>query len=59
MSANEEVRDCSPMLTLLEEQGMIKVPQVEETLSKLFTLERRLLEEKAEGEKREATARQV
>ena len=33
--------------------------QVEETLSKLFTAERRLQEEKAEGEKREASARQV
>ena len=54
MSANEEVMSMIIIMTII----MIQY-QVEETLSKLFTAERRLQEEKAEGEKREATARQV
>ena len=54
MSANEEVMNMIIIMTII----MIQY-QVEETLSKLFTAERRLQEEKAEGEKREATARQV
>ena len=38
---------------------MTIISKVEETLSKLFTAERKLQEEKAEAEKKEVTARQV
>ena len=38
---------------------MTIISKVEETLSKLFTAERKLQEEKAEGEKKDVTARQV
>ena len=38
---------------------MAIISKVEETLSKLFTSERKLQEEKAEAEKKEVTARQV
>ena len=38
---------------------MAIISKVEETLSKLFTAERKLQEEKAEAEKKEVTARQV
>ena len=53
MSANEEV------MNMIIIKIITITYQVEETLSKLFTAERRLQEEKAEGEKRESTARQV
>ena len=54
MSANEEV-----IMNMIIIKIITIMHQVEETLSKLFTAERRLQEEKAEGEKRESTARQV
>ena len=38
---------------------MTIISKVEETLSKLFTAERKLQEEKAEAEKKDVTARQV
>ena len=38
---------------------MALISKVEETLSKLFTAERKLQEEKAEAEKKDVTARQV